>query len=191
MFSTVFLALAEDVTAVATVNANLIGVGGRGEWENWGLGGFRIHVTSLTNVGVSAANLVNNDAANTNNFRHPYTDAVMTLPGNPAEVDAKAASASLITNACYTVIGTVYSATGFNAWMGGFAHSTQDCVDFVSDGYTISGVPLFYRFVLTMTLLPSSTVGTILPANNAQVPQWSTLIAGVAPWNAAKGGVNG
>lgn len=171
-------------------------------WDDWGMGGFQALATAITVDGVEKTDGGYTDTktlASNNNMMHMNGMYWDTSVGAAATALAEASQQAsytnavnmgTITNACYTSVDTYWAKEIFNIWLGGQTYSTQDCVDFASDGYTITGWPIFYRFKNIMTLAidmsgGANTYAASVPLPKKDQPLYEQLTA-VAPLNNTK-----
>jgi len=59
---------------------------------------------------------------------------------------------------------------------------TQSCLDFASDGFTITGMNSFYRFNVTLTLVPNDVAANSTPVGEVDSPMQTYLVA-TAPFD--------
>lgn len=59
---------------------------------------------------------------------------------------------------------------------------TQSCLDFASDGFTITGMNSFYRFNVTLTLIPNDVAANSTPVGEVDSPMQTYLVA-TAPFD--------
>lgn len=180
--STVYVTLCDDITTgTSATAAELVAGGGLAEWANYGLGNFRAHLRKITTAGADSA-YTNFAATNSNNYLQfgPFNTMVTA---QSAAADTLNANASTSTEGCYTAAGTFWSAATFTIWVASFAMGTQSCVDFASDGFTITGMVSFYRFGTSLTLTPNTTDATAVPVILENAVKTATLV-GSAPFSA-------